>query len=129
MRVIKSGFLRGKQRYKCKVCNYRFVGERTHGYPEKVKVMAYLLYLEGMGFRRIGRVLNVSNVSVMKWIKSLAASFEHTRVAPRHCEVIELDEMWHFVQKKREKSGCGWLWIELPKNCWAGQSVVVGKKP
>ena len=28
------------------------------------------MYLEGLGFRSIGRILKVSNVSVLNWIKN-----------------------------------------------------------
>ncbi|OON69206.1 hypothetical protein B0919_10850 [Hymenobacter sp. CRA2] len=32
--------------------------------------MALKLYLEGMGLRAIGRVLDVSNVTVMRWVRT-----------------------------------------------------------
>jgi transposase len=48
-----------------KLCKYRFRVE-TIGKPNKIKRDALLLYLEGLGFRSIGRFLNVSHVSVFK---------------------------------------------------------------
>ena len=71
------------------------------------KRRAVHLYLEGVGFRAIGRILGVSNVSVMHWIKALGEALEPLRAsrAPVSSPVIEWDEMWHFVGKKRS---CGY---------------------
>ena len=65
-RVIKSGFVNGRQRYKCKDCQSQFLSEDRRSKPAYLKALAYLLYLEGLGFRSIGRLLNVSNVAVLK---------------------------------------------------------------
>ena len=68
---IKNGFVKGIQRYKCKSCGYNFtVEKKSNAYPLSVKKKALQLYLEGLGFRSIGRILNVSNVSVLNWIRS-----------------------------------------------------------
>ena len=64
------------------------------------KSLAYVLYLEDLGLRSIGRMLKVSNVAVLKWIKALAELWEEKAVqqkAPRHGKVIEIDEMWHYA--------------------------------
>ena len=66
------------------------------------------LYLEGVGFRGIERLTGVSHVSVMKWIKKLGDRIEQLR--PKNggeVSIMELDEMWHFVQKKHENAGAG----------------------
>ena len=68
------------------------------------------LYLEGVGFRGIERLTGVSNVTVMRWVKRLGDDIERLRPQSGECEavsVMELDEMWHFVQKKRISSGSG----------------------
>jgi transposase-like protein len=63
---VKNGFMRRKQRYKCKNCGCNYTGGRN-GYPEDVKQKAIKYYLEGNGFRRIERLLHVSHVSVINW--------------------------------------------------------------
>ena len=76
------------------------------------KIRALQLYLEGMGFRAIGRVLNVSNVSVLRWIRSAG---EHVKTYVNssssdnlhEIEIIEMNEMWHFTIKKNENYGFG----------------------
>ncbi|MCP4487492.1 MAG: IS1 family transposase, partial [Gammaproteobacteria bacterium] len=67
---IKSGKIKGKQRYKCKKCSYHYtVQQKSTAKPKELKKYALQLYLEGLGFRSIGRILNVSNVSVLNWIR------------------------------------------------------------
>ena len=61
----KNGFIKAIQRYKCKKCGYIYtVEKRLNEYPKSVKKKTLQLYLEGLGFRSIGRILNVSNASV-----------------------------------------------------------------
>ena len=127
----KNGFIRGKQRYKCKDCGCNFSQSHKKGKPPIVKALAYVLYLEGLGFRGISRVLKVSNVSILRWIRALAEKFgdeAQKQKTERHCRVIEIDEMWHYLQKKNEKSGCGSLLIEIPEKFLHGKSVVVEQK-
>ena len=57
-------------------------------------------YLEGNGFRRIERLMGVSHVSVINWVKQLAYKFKNI---PKRCEkvyVLELDEMCVSSKKK-----------------------------
>lgn len=53
----KAGIQRGKQRYKCKTCGYHFTQSMTKNYPPEMHQKAVALYLEGLGFRAIGRLL------------------------------------------------------------------------
>lgn len=92
-----------------------------------MKALAYMLYLEGLGFRGISRILKISNVSVLRWIRALAGKIElrSEEKIPNHFRVIEIDEMWHYIGKKNKKSGSGWLLIEIPEKYLRGKSVVV----
>ena len=77
--------------------------------------MAVQMYLEGMGFRAIGRVLEVSNVSVLRWVRQAAQAIKDTKLWERsHTapECIQIDEMWHYIQKNKMNFGCGLLMIE-----------------
>ena len=126
-RKVKSGFTAGKQRYKCKECSCNYTQSHKKGKPEIMKALAYVLYLEGLGFRAIARILKVSNVSVLRWIRTLADKMQPQteEKIPNHFRVIEIDEMWHYIGKKKEKSGSGWLLIEIPEKFLRGKSVVV----
>ena len=77
--------------------------------------MAIHLYLENMGFRAIGRVLGVSNVAVLKWIRAAGEWIEsyHKRNKvnkSKAVEIIELDEMCHYVGSKKIEYGYGLHW-------------------
>ena len=80
--------------------------------------LACVLYLNGLGFRRIGAILNVNHNSVIQWVKKYGEEIEKTfsvDKTKKHCKVIEIDEMWHYVEKKNENCGFGLLWIEKQK--------------
>jgi transposase-like protein len=116
-RFIKNGFLKQRQRYLCQECGFNYSTPHGHGKPKEMKRQALRLYLEGMGFRGIGRILGVSNVAVLKWM-NLAADrlrMHLQREMPKQSKkisVMEWDELWHFVRKKSQNSGSGWQWIE-----------------
>ena len=131
---VKSGFMKGKQRYKCKDCGCNFTQSYSQHYSFKVKLQAVKLYLEGSGFRSIGRILNVSNVTVLNWIRNfgqLIKDYAYKQLPEDigDIEVIEMDEMWHFTQKKAASSGFGSLSREQPKKSLDFQWEVVVKKP
>ena len=89
------------------------------------------MYLEGLGFRSIARILKVSNVAILKWIRALSEVWGKKELEreSRHCRVIEIDEMWHYIKKKNKKSGSGLLLIEIQEKSLAGKLVVVEKNP
>lgn len=101
---IKNGRVRGLQRYKCKnpacVCNCVASDKRTEkGVSQALKSLCSLLYsVGGMSFNGIGRILQVSNSSVAKWIKEEAEKIEAPQV-PDGTTIVILDEMWHFLKK------------------------------
>ena len=89
---VKSGFNNKKQRYLCKNCGCNYtVGQR--GYSEHIKRKAIQLYLEGNGFRRIERILKVSHVSVINWVKKAGAKSDEIPKKDEKVEVLELDEL------------------------------------
>jgi transposase-like protein len=101
--VFENGFVRSKQRYKCKKCGYNFTEGDTRtarAKPTSLKNQAIQLYLLDLGFRAIGRFLDVSNVSVLKWVRQHAAKQELSLDLKEEIAVMELDEMWHYCQKK-----------------------------
>ena len=59
----KNGLVDGRQRYKCRACGYNYSVElKSTAFSTSVKRQALQLYLEGLGFRSIGRFLGVSHV-------------------------------------------------------------------
>ncbi len=110
-KIRKDGIVKGKQRYLCKDCKYHFTVEYV-GKPEKMKRDALILYLEGLGFRSIGRFLKVSHVAVFNWIKGFGGKLDALRSA-EEIEVVEIDEMHTYIGLKKTTVGYGLLLIEM----------------
>lgn len=130
---VKNGIKYEKQRYKCKVCGCHFTQSHKRGASLETKLQALKLYLEGMGFRAIGRVLGVSNVTVLNWIRTMGKFVKdyvqtHMPDDIRHVDFVEMDEMWHFTKKKNGNSGCGSLSINIPKKFLDFQLEVADEK-
>ena len=93
-----------------------------------MKKRALELYLEGVGFRGIGRLLGVTNVTVLYWIRELGEAVEQLRKelgSSAKVSVMELDEMWHYVQKKRKSFGSGSLMIGREKDPSTSNAEIV----
>jgi hypothetical protein len=101
---VKGGFNRtGSQRFQCQFCRRQYTPEpRPPGYDDKTKEMALKLYLEGNGFRRIGRLLSVNHQSVVNWINMYHAKLPtKTSVVPESVSTLEMDELFTFVGAKK----------------------------
>ena len=77
-----------------------------------MKVHTVLLYLSGISMHRIAFLLRVSVQSVLNWIRAFAtAHYEKPEPTGRRI-VLQLDEMWHYMKKKRQKL---WIWKALDR--------------
>ena len=116
-RKVKNGFVKDIQRYKCKECGYNFtVEKRSNEYSPSTKKIALQLYLEGLGFRSIGRLLKVSNVSVLNWIRVFGNEVKSLKSESCNIEIVEVDEMHSYISQKKTTVGFGLLLIDLTKN-------------
>ena len=89
---VKIGFNNKKYRYLCKECGRHYtVGHR--GYPERIRRKAIQLCLKGNGFRRIERILKVSHIYVINWVKNAGAKLEKVPKKDEKVEVLELDDL------------------------------------
>ena len=124
--VIKYGKTLGKQRWQCKDCKFQFTREKPKGKPLQVKLLAVFLYLSGMSFNAIAYLFKVSDVAVLKWVRQFAKDNERN-IEPREIQILELDEMWHYVGSKKTNYGYGQLMIDLQENSLPS-NVVIGVK-
>ena len=109
----KDGIIKQRQRWKCKGCNKRYTVERPSDVrPPETRRLALELYLEGLGFRAIGRVLKVSYVTVFGWIKEYGSRAGELK-SEQSVEVVELDEMHTYVGNKKTTAGYGLLLIDI----------------
>jgi len=96
---VKDGIVNGRQRYRCKKCVYRHTVS-YRGKDPNLKRQVLELYLEGLGFRSIGRFLKCSHVAVYNWIKSFGGSIEGIRSASG-VKIVEMDEMQTYIGSKK----------------------------
>lgn len=110
-RVVKNGMVRSKQRWSCKGCGLNFVEGDERGMwrekrYQKQKALAILLVCVGLSYKAAGKVVGVVRNTVYEWFKAFAEQIELPAVEGS-VDVVEMDEMWHFLQKKRKNSGSG----------------------
>jgi transposase len=117
----KNGKVDERQRYKCHDCGYNYTVEiKSTASSASVKRQALQLYLEGLGFRSIGRFLGVSHVSVNNWIEKFGQELEDLK-SENEIKIVEMDEMHTYIDNKKNIAGSGLLLIELGK----GSSTVL----
>ena len=112
--IVKSGVIKGRQRYLCKKCTYFFtvnkIGKKIDNY---YVTKALQLYLEGLSFREIERIIGVSHVTVSNWIrefnikKPTQADYHPTYKIFNHIELVE------YLKNKNQLSGAGIIITEL----------------
>jgi transposase-like protein len=111
--AVKNGTMNQKQRYKCKACGCNYTQSSRYRIPVEKRLHAIKLYLEGVGFRGIERLTGISHNTVIQWVRNLAGEIERLRPElTEQVQTVELDEMWHFIQKKRTSAGSGLRGIE-----------------
>lgn len=103
--IVKDGIVKNRQRYKCKNCNYRFTVHQRNAKTatSEIKKMALHMYLEGLGFRSIGRILNFSHVAVYNWIKSYGEKLKELIQSNSNnkIKIVEIDEMHSYIGEKK----------------------------
>jgi transposase len=127
--VVKSGKVGGTQRWLCRGCGSQFTRTTPRGRPLWQKSLAVFLYGHGVSMNALGRMFGVRASSVLKWIRRYAPEHDVKPSPSGKAVVMELDEMWHFLQKNVANSGSGKLWIVLQASSWTGSVGVVIKQP
>ena len=117
---VKAGFVKTEQRYKCKKCGCQFVPTRNKGRSKEEKLMAVWLYSHGLSFRAIAKLLKVSVRSVFIWVKQFAEDNYSKLIPQNESVIIEVNEMWHFLHSKKDKSGFGKLTVEQQNSSLTG---------
>ncbi|MCP4178367.1 MAG: IS1 family transposase [bacterium] len=76
--IRKDGFVRQKQRFKCKICNFHFTVQQI-GKPLSKRRDAFILYLAGLDYRKIGSLLNTSHITIYNWLKDINVNLDQIR--------------------------------------------------
>ena len=103
-RTRKNGVSKGYQRYKCNACGRTFSGTPIRHSAQK-KRMAVWMILNGVGIRKTALLLNTSHVNVLNWLRkaheTMLLSLANSRADySEEVDIIELDEIYTFVQKR-----------------------------
>lgn len=105
-RRIKFGIVGGRQRFHCKDCKLSYTVSEV-GKPEVLKKFALQLYLEGNGFRQIGRLLKISHVSAYNWVRKYGEQASQVDEISAPAPIIEMDELFTFSLVKKTNIGSG----------------------
>ena len=110
----KSGIVQGRQRYRCKDCGYNFtvqkLGKRIDDY---YVVKALQLYVEGVSYREIERILGISHVSVMNWVKSYRVKRPINQNYHPTYKILTQAELANYMGKLENLKGAGMIITEL----------------
>jgi transposase-like protein len=113
-KVVKSGVVKDRQRYLCKKCNYYFtvnkIGKNIDNY---YVIKALQLYIEGVSYREIERLLGISHVSVMNWVKKYRIKApENNEYRPTY-KILTHSELIEFMKNETTIKGSGLIITEL----------------
>lgn len=102
---VKNGVLKGRQRFKCKNCGCNYtLTYQENAEKEKKRRFALSMYLEGLGFHSIGRLLGVSHASVINWVRRYGQNLSEIK-SDKPLKIIELDELHTYIQHKKTIAG------------------------
>src|SRR4029453_1395960 len=103
LHVVKAGKVKGTQRWLCRGCGYQFTRTTPRGRPLWQKSLAVFLYGHGVSMNALGKIFGVRASSVLQWIRRFATEHAAKPEPVGKTIVLEVDEMWHFLKKKRHK--------------------------
>ena len=99
--IIRSGVVNERQRYKCKRCNYYFTVRRLGKHIDRYYVVKALqLYLEGLSYREIERLLGISHVTVSNWVKQHNLKVPPGREYRPTYQVLKHEELLDYLRDK-----------------------------
>jgi transposase-like protein len=107
VQIVKGGFVRGKQRYKCKECGVHFVegDARTNDKIAALKALCVVLYSLGKGsYNMLGKIFGRNRSLIYRWIREAGLRTAEPAIDGEITQ-IEFDEMWHFVESKKRNFG------------------------
>lgn len=112
--TVKSGVVKDRQRFHCKDCGYHFTVEKDGKHIDPYYVIKALqLYIEGVSYREIERILGVSHVSVMNWVKKYHVTApENSDYHPTY-KVLTHSELLQYFGSREVLKNAGCMITEL----------------
>ena len=129
LNIVKNGLTKqGKQKFHWHTCGAYGTLNPTVKYPPERKEEIIRAYQERSSLRGLERIFGVSRQTVATWLKKKAEHLpplEHTLVESEPDDVLELDELWSFMGKKKNKR---WIWIALCRGTRQVVSYFIGDR-
>ena len=125
--IVKNGFVRGKQRYRCKKCELNFVegDDRTNEKIIAKKALCVLLYSLGkVSFNMLAKIFDTWPPLTYRWVMEAGAGLPEYNISNKIRE-MEFDEMWHFIDSKKASAGSSKPLTVAHGKLWHGCSAIV----
>ena len=127
--IIKNGTdYKNSQKYHCHDCNSYGTLKARSRYPEATKRQVLQTYLERVSMRGIERIYGIARATLASWLEKAAQALPplaQNLLPQKAADVLELDEAWSFVYKKKQKR---WLWTALCRRSRQIVAFVIGDR-
>ncbi|WP_020600192.1 IS1/IS1595 family N-terminal zinc-binding domain-containing protein [Spirosoma panaciterrae] len=112
--AVRNGIINQRQRFRCRQCNYNFTVDKVgKGISTYYVIKALQLYIEGVSFREIERLLGISHVSVMNWVKKYQIKVPEKNTYHPTYKILNHKELAEFITNKENVEGAGMIITEL----------------
>ena len=112
--IVKSGLIKNRQRFLCKECNYHFTVKKLGKQIDDYYVTKALqLYLEGLSYREIERILGVSHVSISSRVKKYGITRPPQTDFHTNYKVLKHNELVQFLNNEENLKGAGFIITEI----------------
>ena len=121
----------GRQRYRCHDCRRTFQGaqEQVGHRARRAEIQARALaaYQERASMRGVCRLFGIGRNTLSGWLKKARQlpPLPETLAPARPDDVLELDELWSFVARRRNKR---WVWLALCRRTRQVVAYAVGDR-
>lgn len=114
LETVKSGVLNDRQRFRCKACSYHFTVNRLgKKIDDHYVVKALQLYIEGVSYREIERLLGISHVSVMNWVKQHGVQRPASSDYHPTYKILTHEELSRYISSRCNIQGAGLIITEI----------------
>ncbi|WP_162902812.1 helix-turn-helix domain-containing protein [Taibaiella koreensis] len=96
------------------------------GITPKLKRLALLMYLQGLGLNHIAKALGISNATVLNWIKAFGLNAGELPSVTQDIRQVALDEMHTYIGSRQTKDGGGMMLISWEDG---GYKVLLATNP
>lgn len=121
---VKNGWHLGRQRYKCKECGFQYTREHPKGKSVEIKCLAVILYVNGLSFRAIAKIVCASPKAVYDWVKAFGLETSEKPKSPNPV-IVDLDAIRHSLSTEKAESAYDKHLVALQVNSLADRVEIV----